>query len=92
MDKDRKYRYARITPQAAMKDFPIGKIINWGSKRHLKYNVLDKVEGYIFDGEYWYPAYDTWDGWCPFYGDDEEDETYEPLQNSEEDLEWMKAL
>ena len=22
-----------------------------------------KVEGYIFDGEYWYPAIQTWDGW-----------------------------
>lgn len=23
----------------------------------------DKVEGYIFDGEYWYIAEQTWDGW-----------------------------
>lgn len=28
------------------------------------------VEGYLFDGEYWYPAYNTWDGWIPY---DEED-------------------
>ena len=24
-----------------------------------------KVEGYLFDGEYWYPAIHTWDGWFP---------------------------
>lgn len=23
-----------------------------------------KIEGYLFDGEYWYPAIQTWDGWC----------------------------
>lgn len=23
----------------------------------------EKVTGYIFDGEYWYPAYRSWDGW-----------------------------
>lgn len=23
------------------------------------------VEGYLFDGEYWYPAIQTWDGWLP---------------------------
>lgn len=85
-------RYARITPQAVMKDFPIGTIINWGSLRHLKYNKLDRVQGYVFDGKYWYPAYDTWDGWCPFYGHDDCNETYEPSQNSDEDLMWMEGL
>ena len=29
-----------------------------------------KVEGYLFDGEYWYPAYNTWDGWIPYDEDD----------------------
>ena len=29
-----------------------------------------KVEGYLFDGESWYPAIQTWDGWLPI---DEED-------------------
>jgi hypothetical protein len=24
------------------------------------------VDGYLFDGEYWYPARNTWDGWLPF--------------------------
>lgn len=85
-------RYARITPQAVVKDFPIGTIINCGSLSHLKYNNIDRVDGYVFDGQYWYPAQNTWDGWLPFYGDDEEDETYEPLQNSDADLEWMKTL
>lgn len=28
------------------------------------------VEGYIFDGEYWYPAYNTHDGWVPYNEDD----------------------
>ena len=28
------------------------------------------VDGYIFDGEYWYPAIQTWDGWQSI---DEED-------------------
>lgn len=23
----------------------------------------DTVEGYLFDGEYWYPAQSSWDGW-----------------------------
>ena len=86
------HRYARITPQAVMKDFPIGTIINWGSPKHLKYNNTDKVDGYVFNGEYWYPAQCTWDGWCEFFGDDEEDETYDPPQNSDADLEWMKDI
>ena len=85
-------RYARITPQAVMTDFPIGTIINWGSPRHLKYNNIDKVDGYVFNGEYWYPAQCTWDGWQEFFGDDEEDETYDPPQNSDADLEWMKGI
>lgn len=24
------------------------------------------VEGYLYDGEYWRPAYNTWDGWLPY--------------------------
>ena len=30
----------------------------------------NKVDGYIFDGKYWYPAIQTWDGWLPI--DEEE--------------------
>lgn len=29
-----------------------------------------KVEGYLYDGEHWYPAYSTWDGWTPYDEDD----------------------
>ena len=85
-------RYARITAQGVMKDFPIGTVINWYSQRHLKYDEIDKVEGYVFDGEYWYPARDTWDGWIEFFGNDEDNETYDPPQNSDADLEWIKTL
>lgn len=74
----REKRYARITPQAVMTDFPLNTVINGAT-----------VNGYLYDGDYWYPAYDTWDGWIPFYGDYE---TYEPLQNSDADLEWMKTI
>lgn len=28
------------------------------------------VEGYIFDGEYWRPAWNSWDGWLPYDEDD----------------------
>ena len=29
-----------------------------------------KVEGYLFDGESWYPAIHTWDGWYPINEED----------------------
>lgn len=32
--------------------------------------IEKKVEGYIFDGEHWRPAYSTWDGWVPYDEDD----------------------
>lgn len=35
-----------------------------------KEKYVNLVEGYIFDGEYWYPAYRNWDGWQTI---DEED-------------------
>ena len=25
-----------------------------------------RVEGWLFDGKEWMPAYDTWDGWIPY--------------------------
>lgn len=83
------HRYSRKTPQEVIADFPIGTIINWGSESHLKYNRIDKVEGYVFDGKYWYPAYNTWDGWYEYFGDDEE-ETYEP--HLDPDLAWLKNI
>lgn len=27
------------------------------------------ITGYIFDGEKWWPAYETWDGWTEWKGD-----------------------
>ena len=30
---------------------------------HAEEKHEDKIEGYIFDGKYWYPAVQTWDGW-----------------------------
>lgn len=39
-------------------------------KTYLTHNFSDVVEGYIFDGTEWYPAYDTWDGWVPYRKED----------------------
>lgn len=30
----------------------------------------ERVDGYLFDGEHWYPARNTWDGWLPFTEDE----------------------
>ena len=32
------------------------------------------VSGYIFDGNSWWPAEATWDGWVPIHEDKEEEE------------------
>ena len=29
-------------------------------------HIVQIVEGYIYDGEYWYPAYDSLEGWRPY--------------------------
>lgn len=44
-------------------------------KRKEDYAVADekcekKVKGYLFDGKYWYPAIQTWDGWLPINEED----------------------
>ena len=31
---------------------------------------LKIVEGYLYDGEHWRPAYNSWDGWLPYDEDD----------------------
>ena len=85
-------RYARITPQAVMTDFPIGTIINWGSKGYLAHRTFDRVDGYVYDGDYWYPAKATCDGWWEYFCNDEDNETYDPPQNSDADLMWMKGI
>ena len=92
---NKEFPYARLSPITVMEDFPIGTVIR------QKYNLInqsdepyeDKVEGYIFDGEYWFPAYNTWDGWCPYCGDDG-DEIYHP-QTSEESQaleDWLEIM
>ena len=30
---------------------------------------FESVDGYIYDGQYWYPAEVTWDGWVPIRED-----------------------
>lgn len=30
---------------------------------------FDPVDGYIFDGEFWWPAMISWDGWIPIKED-----------------------
>ena len=36
--------------------------------------TLRIVEGYIYNGEYWCPAYNTWDGWVEYDESDKRDE------------------
>ena len=89
------YPYARMSPITVMEDFPIGTVIkeHWNVDQHGEHVSQEKVEGYIFDGEYWVPAYDTWDGWCGFYGDDG-DEIYHPETNKESQAleDWLIAI
>ena len=84
----REHKYARITPQSVMNDFPIGTVLNYGTDK-WESGREDKVEGYVFDGTYWYPAHDSWDGWYPYYGDD--GETFQPV-DSDKDLEWLTEV
>ena len=91
----KEYPYVRMSPITVMEDFPIGTVI----KRHWKVDHTgehareEKVEGYIFDGKYWVPAYDTWDGWYGFYGNDG-DEIYHPETNKESQAleDWLTAI
>lgn len=32
----------------------------------VKKNYYINTEGYLFDGEFWWPAYQSWDGWVEF--------------------------
>ena len=92
----KEFSYARMSPITVMEDFPIGTVVNqWymypeGREPEIK---IEKVEGYIFDGTYWFPAYDTWDGWYPYYGDDEH-KVYEPKINEESQAleDWLTAI
>lgn len=37
----------------------------------VKKNYYLKTEGYLFDGEFWWPAYRDWDGWEKFEEEEE---------------------
>ena len=42
-------------------------VISENTVNCLKLNYFyERVDGYLFDGEYWYPARNIWDGWLPF--------------------------
>lgn len=32
--------------------------------------IYFEVEGYLYDGKYWRPVRNTWDGWLPYDEDD----------------------
>lgn len=77
-----------------MEDFPIGTVIKRRCNQYTNFDIKeDKVEGYIFDGDYWFPAFDTWDGWCAYLGDDG-DEVYHPETNEESQAveDWLTAI
>lgn len=42
--------------------YPIGTKMNYS---------FETVDGYIYDGCYWYPAEVTWDGWFPIREEEE---------------------
>jgi hypothetical protein len=83
-----------MSPITIMEDFPIGTVVKRRCDQYTDFNVReDKVERYIFDGQCWYPAYDTWDGWYPYCGDDG-DEIYHPDTNEESQAveDWLTAI
>ena len=90
----KEYPYARMSPITVMEDFPIGTVIKRRCNQYTNFDIKeDKVEGYIFDGDYWFPAFDTWDGWCAYLGDDG-DEVYHPETNEESQAveDWLTAI
>lgn len=40
----------------------------------ITHKTYTYVKGYVFDGEYWYPAGYEWDGWYELKHDDDEEE------------------
>lgn len=89
------YPYARMSPITVMEDFPIGTVIkeHWNVDHRGEHTSKEIVEGYIFNGEYWFPAYNTWDGWCEYFGNDG-DEIYHPETNTESQAleDWLTAI
>jgi hypothetical protein len=46
------------------------------------------VEGYIYDGKFWYPAHNTWDGWVEYTeydlkSEEEKQKEWEEDENNE---------
>ena len=90
----KEYPYARMSPITVMEDFPMGTVIKSRCDQYTGFDVrVEKVECYVFNGTYWFPAYDTWDGWYPYYGDDG-DEVYHPTSNEESQAveDWLSAI
>lgn len=90
----KEHPYARMSPITVMEDFPIGTVIKSHCDKYTNFEVKEeKVQGYIFDGHCWFPAYNTWDGWCEYFGDDG-DEIYHPQTNEESQAleDWLEAI
>ena len=91
----KEYPYARMSPITVMEDFPIGTVIkrHWYVDSEGQHTSEAKVEGYIFNGEYWFPAYNTWDGWCEYFGNDG-DEVYHPETNTKSQAveDWLSFM
>lgn len=90
--RKKEYSYARMSPVTVMEDFPIGTLIYTDTSTNDH-----KVEGYIYDGKYWWPAYDTWDGWYPYHGDEGEYDNikcYQPETDEESQAveDWLAAI
>lgn len=43
------------------------KILNNNQCECTEIDIIQKeVQGYLFDGKEWHPAYESWDGWLPY--------------------------
>lgn len=69
-----RYFYTKKDLKCLQKEYDEVRIQDEVTAECSKEIVVSKVvEGYLFDGEYWWPAYNTWDGWLPY----DEDDLYE---------------
>ena len=65
--RDIKYFFNEKDLQVFEKAYDIIKIIDdvTCECQKIEKQVLI-VEGYLYDGKYWYPAHQTWDGWVEY--------------------------
>ena len=58
------------TLEKLQKECPIGSVykVYWIDIYKEKHEST--IDGYIFDGKYWYPAILTYDGWIPINEED----------------------